>query len=45
MIPGILGFLWLIAWRWLYFPPEEHSRISPAELEMIVADKRRIDCA
>ncbi|MFZ0137828.1 MAG: MFS transporter [Candidatus Sulfotelmatobacter sp.] len=40
MIPGILGFIWLIAWRRLYFPPEEHSRISPAELEMIVADKR-----
>ncbi|MGB8967824.1 MAG: MFS transporter [Candidatus Sulfotelmatobacter sp.] len=39
MIPGILGFLWLIVWRWLYYPPEEHSRISPAELEMIVADK------
>ncbi|MGA9542994.1 MAG: MFS transporter [Candidatus Sulfotelmatobacter sp.] len=40
MVPGILGFLWLIFWRWLYFPPEEHSRISPAELEMIVADKQ-----
>ena len=40
MIPGTLGFLWLIAWRWLYFPPEEHDRISQAELEMIVADKR-----
>ena len=40
MVPGTLGFLWLIAWRWLYYPPEEHSRISPAELQMIVADKR-----
>jgi MFS transporter, ACS family, hexuronate transporter len=40
MIPGTLGFLWLIAWRWLYFPPEEHSRVTPCELEMIVADKR-----
>ena len=28
MIPGTLGFLWLIAWRWLYYPPEEHPRIS-----------------
>jgi len=43
MIPGTLGFLWLIAWRWLYYPPEAHSRISPAELEMIVADKRESD--
>jgi len=40
MIPGTLGFLWLIAWRWLYFAPEEHSRISQSELAMIVADKR-----
>jgi ACS family hexuronate transporter-like MFS transporter len=40
MVPGALGFLWLIAWRWLYYPPEEHTRISQSELEMIVADKR-----
>ena len=40
MVPGALGFLWLIAWRWLYHSPETHSRISPAELAMIVADKR-----
>jgi ACS family hexuronate transporter-like MFS transporter len=39
MIPGVLGFLWLIAWRWLYYPPEEHSRISSSEMQMIVADK------
>jgi MFS transporter, ACS family, aldohexuronate transporter len=40
MIPGILGFLWLILWRWLYYPPETHGRISQTELEMIVADKQ-----
>jgi ACS family hexuronate transporter-like MFS transporter len=45
MIPGILGFLWLIAWRWLYYPPESHARISPSELEMIVADKRESDAS
>jgi len=39
-VPGALGFLWLMAWRWLYFPPEEHLRISQSELAMIVADKR-----
>jgi len=43
MVPGTLGFLWLIVWRWLYYPPEAHRRISPAELEMIVADKRESD--
>src|SRR5271154_794149 len=43
MVPGTLGFLWLIAWRWLYFPPESHSRIGPSELAMIVNDKRESD--
>src|SRR5271169_3759200 len=43
MIPGVLGFLWLIAWRWLYYPPEVHPRISQSELQMIVADKLESD--
>lgn len=38
-VPGILGFLWLIVWRWLYHPPETHGRISESEREMIAADK------
>jgi len=43
-IPGVLGFLWLIAWRWLYYPPESHARISPQECEMIVADRQESEC-
>jgi len=39
-IPGILGLLWLIAWRWLYHPPEHHPRISAEELDMLDADQR-----
>ena len=38
-VPSVLGFLWLIAWRWLYYPPEKHPRISPTEQAMIAADK------
>ncbi|HLV93957.1 MAG TPA: MFS transporter [Candidatus Acidoferrales bacterium] len=38
-IPGLLGFVWLIAWRWLYHAPEDHPRISPAERDMILADR------
>jgi ACS family hexuronate transporter-like MFS transporter len=38
-IPGLLGLLWLIVWRWLYQSPERHSRISKAELQYIVTDK------
>src|SRR6266705_7092857 len=31
IVPGLLGFVWLIAWRHLYYPPQEHPRISEAE--------------
>jgi ACS family hexuronate transporter-like MFS transporter len=39
VIPGLLGFVWLFVWRWLYYPPESHPRISSAEREMILADR------
>jgi len=39
MIPGMLGFLWLMVWRWLYYPPEGHPRVGQAEREMILAEK------
>jgi ACS family hexuronate transporter-like MFS transporter len=39
-IPGVLGFLWLIAWRWLYYSPGVHPRISESERAMIVADQQ-----
>jgi len=39
MIPGALGFLWLIAWRCLYRSPETHTRISPSERQMVLADR------
>jgi ACS family hexuronate transporter-like MFS transporter len=39
LITGTLGFLWLIIWRKLYYPPEEHPRISENELNLIMADR------
>jgi ACS family hexuronate transporter-like MFS transporter len=45
MIPGILGFFWLIAWRWLYYPPETHPRIRQSERKMIMADKQESEGA
>ena len=39
-IPGMLGFIWVLVWRWLYHPPESHPRISEAERQMILADKQ-----
>ena len=45
IITGTLGFLWLIAWRLLYYPPETHPRISEQEREMILKDKREQEAA
>jgi ACS family hexuronate transporter-like MFS transporter len=38
VIPGALGFLWLLIWRRIYYRPEEHPRISERERRMISAD-------
>ena len=38
VITGALGFVWLIFWMVLYRKPEEHPRISKAELSYIRSD-------
>ena len=43
IITGTLGFLWLIVWRMMYHPPEEHPRISADERAMILADRELPD--
>lgn len=40
VVPGLLGFLWLIAWRRLYHTPHRHTRISDSERQMILAEAR-----
>ena len=39
VIPGFLGLIWLIGWRWLYGPPDQHPRITTAELDLILAER------
>jgi MFS transporter, ACS family, hexuronate transporter len=39
VVPGLLGFLWLIVWRWLYYQPREHPRVSEAELNTILSER------
>jgi ACS family hexuronate transporter-like MFS transporter len=39
VIPGLLGLLWLFAWRWLYQPPEKHLLLSSSELALIQAER------
>jgi|SRR5208282_1326023 len=38
VIMGALGFVWLIFWLLLYRKPDEHPRLSKAELEYIRSD-------
>ena len=45
IVTGTLGFLWLILWRWLYFPPETHPRLSAEERKMILDDRLVEDAA
>jgi MFS transporter, ACS family, hexuronate transporter len=38
LLTGALGFVWLIFWLFLYRKPEEHPRLSKAELDYIRCD-------
>lgn len=35
IVTGSVGFVWLAFWLWLYRRPEEHPRLSKAELDYI----------
>jgi len=39
MVPGAMGFVWLMGWHRLYQPLETHPRISQSERQMILADR------
>jgi ACS family hexuronate transporter-like MFS transporter len=39
IVPGVLGLLWLILWRRLYYPPESHPLLSESERQMLAADQ------
>lgn len=39
MVPGVLGFCWLLGWRWIYYSPNAHPRISQTERQMLSADQ------
>jgi ACS family hexuronate transporter-like MFS transporter len=38
LVAGCLGFVWLAFWLILYRRPEEHTRVSKAELALILSD-------
>jgi ACS family hexuronate transporter-like MFS transporter len=39
VVTGSLGLLWLVAWRLMYHPPEQHPRISAEERAYILAGR------
>jgi ACS family hexuronate transporter-like MFS transporter len=42
LIIGIVGFLWVAFWLWLYNPPAKQRRLSASELEYINSDSADI---
>jgi len=38
VVPGLLGFVWLVVWRKMYYRPSEHPRISATEQQMILLE-------
>ena len=39
LITGLLGFAWVIIWRFVYQPPEKHPRLSEEERSAILAGR------
>ena len=39
VVPGVLGFIWLLVWRKFYYSPEMHPHISADELAMLREEK------
>lgn len=39
IVTGLLGFLWLLLFGWLYRRPEDHPRLSASEREYILAER------
>jgi ACS family hexuronate transporter-like MFS transporter len=35
---GLVGFGWLVLWQLFYQPPQQHPRVTPAELAIIQSD-------
>ncbi len=38
VVPGLLGFVWLVFWRRVYHPPQSHPRLSSRERTLIASD-------
>jgi ACS family hexuronate transporter-like MFS transporter len=43
VLPGAVGFLWVILWYFLYQSPEKHPNITPEELKLITESQEKRD--
>ena len=45
ILPGVLGFFWILLWRMIYYSPQNHPLISDSERRMIEEDQRDLQSA
>jgi len=45
VVPGLLGFLWIILWRKIYQTPERHPLVSESERRMLEEDRGEVQSA
>jgi MFS transporter, ACS family, hexuronate transporter len=43
LLTGVLGLVWLAAWRRYYYPPESHPHVTEGERRMIAEDRAEED--
>lgn len=42
IVPGLLGFFWILLWRKVYQPPSAHPLISEAERDLLARENRLV---
>ncbi len=42
IVAGLFGFVWILAWLYLYYAPEKHPKLTKEEYEYIVSDRPKV---
>ncbi len=45
VITGVLGFVWLVAWLWIYHEPEHDRHVTAEQLTRLKAERQRPELA
>jgi len=43
IVTGVVGFVWIALWLYVYRPPEEHPKLSKSELAYIRSDAEEVE--